>query len=87
MDVLVKMPLKIWKVSSVLELLTVLPQEAQSIPVAVGTDLSHGLETKQIRPAEGRQKKRHFINRKKNNNIKSQKNQIRITGLGQVITA
>lgn len=35
----------VWKAGWFLEILTVLLQEAQSIPVAIGTDLSHGLET------------------------------------------
>lgn len=43
-----KMLLKVWKAGTFQGVLTVLLQEAQSITVAVGTDLTHGLETKAV---------------------------------------
>lgn len=79
MDVLVKMLLKVWKVSTVLELLTVLLQEAQGITVAVGTDFSHGLETKQDRPAEDREKTRHFTNRKETTSTRRTRDQSQVS--------
>lgn len=79
------MLLKVRKVSSVLELLTVLLQEAQSITVAVGTDFSHGLEAKRGPASRGQTEEKTFYKQEGNN--KYQKNQRPTTGLGQVITA